>query len=306
MENTTCPMCRRSDADLVFVGRDYLHGVAGEFPVMRCQKCGVVYVNPRPSRSEIGQYYPPEYTPHDWAVRSNRHWWSRLDYRYGLDKRCRTVMRYRRSGRLLDVGCATGEFLARARELGWEVYGTELSVRAAAYARKQWGLEVFVGEIEAVPFPDGFFDAITLWNVFEHLFDPSASLAKMSSLLAAGGVLVMTVPNLDSLDLKLFAQTWIGYEVPRHFHLFPLAALDEFVRRYGFKVVDVRCLYGSYHAFFASLQFYFRERGNVRALRWAQRLARSRLLRVLSVPYFFVLDRFQAGTVLTVTCQKQS
>ena len=93
----------------------------------------------------------------------------------------------------------------------------------------------------------------------EHLSDTVLYLAEI----------VMTIPSLDSLDARLFGETWIGYEVPRHLHLFPLDTLSSFLRQKGFEILDARNLYGSYHAFFASLQFYLRDRDRPQLARLA-------------------------------------
>lgn len=306
MEYVNCPICHQTRFHTLFTGHDLLHSRAGCFAVVQCGNCDTVYLNPRPSKSEIGNFYPPEYMPHHLSIQSGQHWWSRIDYRYGLTKRCKAVMRYKNTGRLLDVGCATGEFLARARELGWQVCGVELSQHAADYARERAQLDVFVGELEDAPFPDGSFDAVTMWNVFEHLFDPETSIQKISRLLTVGGIAVITIPNLHSLDLKLFGKIWSGYDVPRHLYLVPQRTLERFLDDHGFEIVDTRCLYGSYHAFWLSIQFYFRSQKKESWYLVAAKLSRSRLLRLFSMPYFFLLDRLQAGTILTVTCRKKS
>jgi 2-polyprenyl-3-methyl-5-hydroxy-6-metoxy-1,4-benzoquinol methylase len=75
-------------------------------------------------------------------------------------------------GRLLDVGAATGFFVEQAREVGWDAVGVEPSEWAAAYARNELGVEVRTGTLEAMRFPDGTFDVVTLWEVIEHLPDP--------------------------------------------------------------------------------------------------------------------------------------
>ena len=305
MEQVACPACGASDAEPLFEGVDLLHGQPGSFPVVRCGGCGSSYLAARPDRSEIGAYYPAEYMPHEWARQSNRRWLSRIDYRYGLTKRCRAVMRHRAPGRILDVGCATGEFLALARELGWEPYGVDLSEHAVRYAREHWKLDVSVGELEDVACPDGFFDAITLWNVFEHLYDPLESIERMGRLLAPEGVVVLTLPNLGSLDLALFGSAWAGYDVPRHLHVFSLPALRQAFEDRGFELLETRCLYGSYHAFLLSLQFHFHARGKPGWQRTALSLARSRVMRLLCAPLFAVLDRMKRGTILTVVCRKR-
>ena len=73
---------------------------------------------------------------------------------------------------MLDVGCATGEFLAAAKARGWEGYGVETSAIAADYAARTYGVQIHVGALDSVPWPAGWFDAVTLWDVIEHVPSP--------------------------------------------------------------------------------------------------------------------------------------
>ena len=126
LEFTSCNLCLADDTHLLFRGRDRLHGKPGEFQVVQCRQCGLIYLNPRPVPAEIGRYYPADYHPYVAPVRAAKQRISRWDARYGLYKRLRAVAALQPKGRLLDVGCATGAFIAFARNYGWDVYGVEL------------------------------------------------------------------------------------------------------------------------------------------------------------------------------------
>ena len=103
------------------------------------------------------------------------------------------------SGRLLDVGCSYGAFLELAAERGWRPSGIELSDKACAYARRERGLDVHHGTLEAACLPDEAFDAVTLWDVIEHLERPLETVREIYRILAPGGVLVLFTINQRSL-----------------------------------------------------------------------------------------------------------
>jgi SAM-dependent methyltransferase len=119
------------------------------------------------------------------------------------------------------VGCGRGRLLEAFRERGWQVQGTELSEGAAALPRAA-GLAVHVGPLEAAPWADGSFDAVTLWHVLEHWPDPAVPLALAARLLRPGGVLLAGVPNFASPEARLTRAGWFHLDVPRHLvHLGP-------------------------------------------------------------------------------------
>jgi 2-polyprenyl-3-methyl-5-hydroxy-6-metoxy-1,4-benzoquinol methylase len=103
-------------------------------------------------------------------------------------------------GRILDVGCGNGEFMAAAREAGYRVTGTDISVPAVELCRSR-GLEAVAGDFLTLPFEGGF-DAVTLWDVIEHLTDPAAFVARARSLLRPGGYLVVKTPGVSG---RMFA-----------------------------------------------------------------------------------------------------
>jgi 2-polyprenyl-3-methyl-5-hydroxy-6-metoxy-1,4-benzoquinol methylase len=208
-------------------------------PVVRCRACGLVYANPRWKAEHLfGRYGDPAYWQHyaD-TVRptldptANRARWA--PYLDGLEPA-------RRDGRLLDVGCATGEFLAAARARGWEPHGVDISPVAAARAAELTGAPVHVGTLATVPYPPGSFDAVTLWDVIEHSQRPRADVTAVARLLRPGGRLGMTTPNVGSLTYRLLGRKWSVVGPNEHIYYFSPATLGRLLAGCGFEVVATR------------------------------------------------------------------
>lgn len=304
MEWTTCNLCGSDQTDLYYEGRDRQLGGTERFRLVRCRQCGLIYLNPRPSRDEIGRYYPDNYEPFirfscDRSGPLAR--WSHTRY---LDKRCKAVMGWKSLGHLLDVGCATGEFLARMMEYGWQVQGVELSPTAAETARREYGLDVLTGDLAQAQFPDCYFDVVTLWDVLEHLYDPLAELVEISRLLKDDGLLVIELPNIRSFDAALFGPYWIGLDMPRHLYVFPPAPLEAMLKQAGFQIVSQRCSSGGYGAFVLSLKFWTEEQ----PFKWLNslttRLSKGLVLHLLLLPYIYLAYALGRGPEITLFCQK--
>lgn len=306
MEEIVCSVCQSDNYVVLYEGHDRLHGLGGPFRLVNCQQCGLIYLNPRPTRGEMGLYYPPDYEPYAQDVEQAKGCLSSLDYRYGVAKRCRTITKRKRPGRILDVGCGVGHFLNGMKRRGWQTFGIEVSEGAAAYAGERFGLEVHVGELEEAEFPATYFDAITLWHVLEHLHDPLATLMEINRLLKEDGLLVLAIPNWDSIDARVFGEFWVGLDVPRHLYVFPRSALEELLAKTGFKTVNTECFFGSHGAFVLSWRFLLEEKVSQRALRefllW---LSYTKLARLITFPYFYLVDKLRRGPVITVTCVKK-
>jgi 2-polyprenyl-3-methyl-5-hydroxy-6-metoxy-1,4-benzoquinol methylase len=172
-EDARCPNCRSLRGHVHLVGRDLSQGLPGEYTLIRCEGCGLTHLNPMPR--EIRSLYTENYDQFTPAL-SDVPRIQRLVRRYGLRKRVNAILRYKRTGRLLDIGCATGDFLDEMRKCpGWRVRGVEPCAGAAVYARNRVGLDVVHGYVSDISSSDGGYDVITLWNVLEHLPDPLES-----------------------------------------------------------------------------------------------------------------------------------
>ncbi len=305
LEEVPCGLCGSRQSEPYLKRKDLSLFLEGEFHLVRCLNCGLVYLNPRPANSSISEIYPDaydQYTPLLQDEHSPLKKWERL---YGLRKRMRPILKRKKSGRLLDVGCATGDFLEAAQITGdWDLYGVEISPYASAYARSRLGLPVETGSVEALAYPDGFFDVVTLWNVIEHLPDLAGSLNSIHRLLKPDGILVFNTPNLDSLDAKFFGQYWIGYELPRHFYIFSRKTLRQALLKTGFEILDSRCQYGSHALAMSSLRFFLRARTLPRFEKLISSIIFSLPFRVLAMPYFFISDLMNWSTAPTMVCGK--
>jgi SAM-dependent methyltransferase len=208
-EKVVCNLCGRSDPRLLFSLRDYrLQVDEVDWNVVRCRKCGLGYLSPRPAREEIGRYYPAAYFD-DRRLQSERY------------RRQAAYLR-RGPGRLLDIGTARGDFLAVMSELEWEVEGIEPFEDAG----NPFGLAIHRQRFpEDCSLPDESYDAITAWAVFEHLHDPAAAFHECARLLRPGGVLIVQVPNLRSIYSRWAKQE----DVPRHLYFFT----EKTLRSYG-------------------------------------------------------------------------
>jgi 2-polyprenyl-3-methyl-5-hydroxy-6-metoxy-1,4-benzoquinol methylase len=308
MENAPCNLCGASDAAPIYHLHDYrFNKPETTTQFVKCGQCGLVYQNPRPTIDEMSAHYPDEYEPYHTGNRQPQD--ARLasaTVSYGTAKRCRFVTRFHpQGGRLLEVGCAAGQFL-RAMKLipGWSVQGVEINPGIAQTAREQYGLDIITGALEQTNFPDDTFDVVVLWDVLEHLHNPQQGLQKIGRILKPGGSLVLRVPNLDSWDARLFGKYWSGLDAPRHLYVFSRATLVTLLQKNKFEIITQSCRLGTYPAFVISLQFWLTGRGISKATRSRfDHLMQSPLAVLLAAPIFFISSILKKGSELTVVAQ---
>ncbi len=308
-EVVRCVICGSASQTLKYELADWAYGLPGLFRLVTCDECGLLYQSPRPTQEAISRFYPPSYQPFGRAIedafRSPVMRW--LKHRQ-LRTRCLQVYRLRQHGALLDVGCATGLFLNEMRRYGqWRLAGIEIDSSAAAYAVQRFHLDVFNGQIEDAPWPAGSFDVITLWDVLEHLPDPGSALHRLRGLLSQQGLLIVSVPNLDSFDARIFGPYWTGLDAPRHFWIFRKQDIMRLLEISGYRVLHSYCFYGRYTTFANSVIIGLRARLGYTALRQGlEAFVRFSLWRYLFRPYFALVDRLERGAILTIVAERQA
>jgi SAM-dependent methyltransferase len=240
MEHVSCHLCGLDDTQVLFQKRDKLGITDDEFQVVECRGCGLLYVNPRPTEAEIGKFYPETYSWKETLEAGSflTKWVRRLEkgYRYHLLKdEVSKVVKFtgRSAGKVLDIGCGTGDRLDVFRSKGFETYGVETS-DSADYAREHLSLNVLKGDLFSAQLQDRFFDIVTLYNVLEHTHHPTRVCDEIHRILKDDGLLVIQVPNKNSLQYRLFKKKWAAFDVPRDLYYFGVEVLRSLLGKVGF------------------------------------------------------------------------
>jgi 2-polyprenyl-3-methyl-5-hydroxy-6-metoxy-1,4-benzoquinol methylase len=237
-EETNCLLCGGDHWVPLLEAPDVAQAGSGIwFAVVQCQRCGLCFTNPRPTRSTIDRFYPTEYAPHQTRPpRAETPWTERLKCAFRWPKKERKLLPLHGKGRLLDFGCGGGSYLQRMHQQGWEVLGLDFSAAAVRRVRQDLGLPAIEGSLPCPDLPTGSFDVITMWQVLEHVHDPMEALRDAHRLLVPGGRLVVATPNIDSLAFRLFGAWWYSLDLPRHLTHFTPSTLYQMLDRAGFRV----------------------------------------------------------------------
>lgn len=231
-----CPLCQSSRIQPAFEVKD--HSISGEtFPLFDCQDCGFRFTQDAPAPEMVGKYYQSEdYISHSDNKTGivNRMYHAARDYMLGRKEQL--VAAVSPGQRVLDYGTGTGYFVDYLRRRGYAVEGVEIAEDARNYGRQKFGVTIHAPEYLSEKLPAASYDAITMWHVLEHLYDPYDYLATFRRLLADEGTLIVAVPNNDSKDAEHYGPQWAAYDVPRHLWHFTPTTMEEMMSRAGFQI----------------------------------------------------------------------
>lgn len=306
-ETVPCDLCGSDRWEKVISGHDHLTGLPGSFQFVRCLECGLIRQNPRLIPPALDAYYPENYPSFALSVESRKNAIRRIDHRYGQLKRVRVVRRLCRTGRLLDVGCGTGDFLFEVNHTGnWQALGVEPNPYACGYVRRVLGLDVICGTLGAASLASAAFDVVTMWNTLEHVHDPRHNLKQAYRVLRPGGVLIFSVPVVHSLLRQWFGSYWAEWDLPRHMCIFSHHTVERFLQETGFHLRAVRSLFTEYRVFRMSLQNWASEHVSSDTVRRALPvLLRFLPIRLIGTLALRIAVPAQKNSVLVFVCQKE-
>ncbi|MFH1073585.1 MAG: class I SAM-dependent methyltransferase [Candidatus Firestonebacteria bacterium] len=235
METVKCALCDSGRYKFLFKTQDYDWGLPGEFNIVKCRVCGLVYINPRPGKNELEKYYPDNY----FHSIDNESSGKEIADSKILQRRLKFVRKLSKTGKLLDVGTGTGLFIKMMENEGWDSFGVEPNKTAAEFAGNKLGLEVYNGELTDSKLKEGQYDLITMWEVLEHIPESNENLKEVYRLLKNNGMFIASVPNFNSLQRFLFGKRWYGLKAPTHLYHFSPKTLRAILKKCGFTDIKI-------------------------------------------------------------------
>lgn len=225
-ERVSCLLCG-SSAPVSFLSCE-------GFAFARCAACALVYQDPRPIFEDVRGRYGAEYFRYELENEKNFFGLMQLGIRdVGFEPLAEGLPRPRA---FLDVGCATGMLVEAMAAKGWAAQGVDLCRESAEYGATHRGVRIFAGTLEEARFPDDFFSAVHFSHLIEHVPDPRRFLEEVRRILRPGGFALVTTPNVDGFQARLFRAGWRSV-IADHLTLFSRRTLGRLLGETGFSTL---------------------------------------------------------------------
>jgi len=219
------------------------HSVSREtFSLFKDERRDLLVTLPRPAEKNLPDYYQSEdYISHTDSKRNLLEVAYQLVKQFALKRKVKLITRVNQGqGRILDVGCGTGDFLQACEQSGWSISGIEPNEQAIRLALTKTNFKDYERTVEALidSNPESF-DVITMWHVLEHVPNLADFINKIKSLLKPNGVLIVAVPNFKSWDAKHYNSFWAAYDVPRHLWHFSRNSMERIFSEFDMKILEI-------------------------------------------------------------------
>ncbi|WP_232225826.1 class I SAM-dependent methyltransferase [Leptospira broomii] len=224
LEKRSCPVCLKDNERVIF------NADGGVY--VKCNECGMGYLNPVFTDDSLTKFYTGNNTVQSEVVENESDFYKKI-YMKGLE----ALTPHTKRGAILDVGCSAGGFLDIAKSNGWDTWGVELNEAEIAYTKKK-GHKAFNQMLESIEFPIKF-NAITLWDVFEHIKDGHKYLKLMKRLLAPDGVIFIQVPNFHALAARVLQEKCKMFDGLEHVNLYSPVTLKVIAEKNDFEIVSM-------------------------------------------------------------------
>jgi len=218
----------------------------GKWTIYKCVDCGLGFLDPRPDQGELDQLYQNSYfnSQYDQGLKVDSPEMKRRISQE--DHRVKLFRKYKKTGRVIDIGCGRGYFLHACQKFGYDVEGVDISDDAAFYVINELKIPVRIGSIEKIDFENDSIDVITMWHFLEHSINPGDYLKKVKGWLKPDGLLVVDVPNYKGTDAQKTWSEWQGWQLPYHLYHFTPQTLDSMLAMHGFKIIRTKDYHSEY------------------------------------------------------------
>ena len=270
-----CPLCGSLHKKTVYKRlEDRLFKCEGEWILVSCLSCGLVFLDPRPVPDDLSKTYTLSYSLRKQPAVKNpdsagpslkrriRNAYFRRFRNYvnvegnyllsyipllvpGLRAKLEESifhLDFIKDGTLLDIGCGTGDFINHMTMLGWNAEGIDTDRQAVQICQNR-NLNVKVGHLNEQKYPDDYFDIIVLKHVIEHVPNPIELLMECRRIIKPGGKILLLTPNVSSTAHKIFGPYWLGLDVSRHLFLFSLETISRAIEKAELHALSRRSTY---------------------------------------------------------------
>ena len=218
------------------------------FELLYKEDLDMLITNPQPTLEKLPSYYESvNYISHTDGNKSLFEKMYQFVKSIALKNKLKLINSQSEKGKILDIGAGVGDFLADAKNDGWETFGTEPSDKAKAIAIKK-GVS-FVDNLSQLE--NNSFDIITMWHVLEHVPELENQISELKRLLKPSGTILIAVPNFNSFDANYYGKFWAAFDIPIHFWHFSKTAIKKLFADQNLDLVKVLPM--KFDSFYVSL-----------------------------------------------------
>lgn len=242
--NLVCPICTSVKVEFKFLKNN--------FGLFNCSLCNVQFIHPLPNDKDLDKTYSDPSYHKESRYETNQ---QNSAFQKLWEKRLKKINSFGyQSGFLLDIGCATGNFLKIAKAQGWNIAGIEKSSNAAKIAKELLGNDnIHLTDLLTTNFNHQF-HTVTAWALIEHVLNPLAYLKKMNDLLIEGGLLAISTPNTHSISRLVKKKKWRYFIPPHHLFYFNPKSIKKVLNLTGFEIIQIKTIF-NYHTLFNNESF---------------------------------------------------
>jgi 2-polyprenyl-3-methyl-5-hydroxy-6-metoxy-1,4-benzoquinol methylase len=321
-EYVNCDYCGSENFRTILTSVDYYNNIPGEFQIVKCTNCNLIYTNPRPKKKIIDKFYPdtarylqPQ-TPNFSGIfekikrivleiyygYSNKTnlllkiiYFPALIFSYNWIK-SQCIPKYIKNGKLLDIGSSYGLFLYEMKNFGWHVKGIETNQGAVDYGIDKLGLDIVKSSIDDFEAAEKY-DVVTLRMVLEHVFHPMDTLRKVKDFIKKDGTLIFSVPNINGFDARMFKSHWYSLHLPAHLTHFTKKSITKYLQSLNYK--NIKFYYqNNDRDFYTSLKYLKNEK---KSFVWIYKLLSMKPIRKLIIrPAIRIISLFNGTCRITV------
>lgn len=316
-----CNLCGKSLFKRILnsIPSDYPDKLPQSFNMEKCISCGLVFLNPKPSKEDLNLIYQPNYYPQNWQTKyaktmlykSNKEkvfYFLKKNPFQLINKVLRRIFSERShfledKSRLLDIGCGNGVFLldiARAvkkRGYKMKLYGVDIIVPKNSIF-KDYNINLIREGLEKTNFPDNYFHFITGHHVIEHFNNPLNVFKNIYRITKPKGIIALEAPNINSFSFKFFKKYWVGIAIPSHLYYFSTETIKQYAQKTGFKVKKIRYVEEAETFLFSLLRWLKIKEDKVNYL------ARNSFLNLIFFPFVQLLNIFRIGDTIEIILEK--